>query len=163
MLYCTECGNKLDVKEIANEGNIPYCPTCDQLFFPKLNLAMIAIVTNDQNQICLVNQKGNGQYKVLIAGYVKPNETLEDCVKREVKEELGIEVKDVHYLNSYAYESKQVLMVGFHAKAIQTELNIDPNEIDHAEWYAYHDSVHRIREGSIAYQLVNQFLENKAQ
>ncbi len=159
-MYCSECGNKLDVKEITNEGNIPYCSSCDKLFFPTIKLAMIAIVTNDKNQICLVNQNGDNRYKVLIAGYVKPNETLEECVKREIKEEIGIDVIHVDYLNSHSYDSKQVLMVGFNAQTTQTEFHMDPNEIDQVDWYEYNDALHRIREGSIAYQLVKQFLEN---
>ncbi len=160
ILYCSDCGNKLDIKQIINEGDIPYCSHCDKLFFPKVNLAIIAILTNDKNQICLVNQNGDSRYKVLIAGYVKPNETLEECVKREIKEEVGIDVNHSHYLNSYFYDSKQVLMVGYNAKTAQTEFHIDPNEIDHVNWYEYDDCLHRIREGSIAYKLVKQFLEH---
>ena len=54
-MYCCVCGNILEVKIIKNEGDIPYCSNCDKLFFPKVDIAMIAILTNDKNQICLVN------------------------------------------------------------------------------------------------------------
>ena len=157
-MFCSVCGNELDSKMIKNEGDIPYCSNCDKLFFPKMNLAIIAILTNDKNQICLINQKGSNQFKVLIAGFIKPLETLEDCVKREIKEEVGIIVDTVHYLNSYFYEGNDVLMVGFNAITIQNDIIIDQDELDKADWYDFNDCLHRIREGSIAFKLVKQFL-----
>lgn len=160
-MYCSQCGQLLDVKEIDNEGSIPYCSACDKLFFPKVDLAIIAVVTNEKNQICLVKQQLESQYKVLIAGYIKPNETLEACVRREIKEEIGINVDHVEYINSYFYDRKQVLMVGFNAKTIHEDLKIDPAEIIEANWYNYHDSLDKIREGSIAHKLVKEFLEKK--
>ena len=75
-MYCSICGSDLNVKEIKNEGAIPYCVSCDKLFFPKVTLAMISILVNSNNQICLVNQRHKKEYKVLLAGFVKPKETL---------------------------------------------------------------------------------------
>lgn len=157
-MFCQLCGSKLQEKEIANEGYIPYCSKCDQLFFPKVNIAMIAILTNSQNEICLIEQNNLSKFKVLLAGYIKPGETLENCVRREIQEEVGIEVHKTTYLKSHFYDRKGVLMVGYHAETLNHDFNIDKNEIDNATWYHKDDALHRIREGSIAYQLVKEFL-----
>ena len=157
-MYCTICGSMLGFKRIDKEGDIPFCRDCNKLFFPKVNLAMIAILTNMKNQICLINQKGSNEYKVLIAGYIKSRETLEECVKREILEEVGIDIIQCDYLNSHYYEKSDVLMVGYHALTKQYDFKIDDNELDNANWYDLNDAIRRIREGSIAYLLVEQYL-----
>lgn len=158
-MYCNECGTKLDRKEIGNEGFLPFCESCSKVFFPKVNLAIIAIITNKTGQICLINQINKPKYKVLVAGYIKPPETLEECAIREIKEEVGLEVFECNYLNSHYYNDNNVLMVAFHVKTNQTEITIDLSELDNADWYDKDDCLHRIREGSIAYNLVKQYLK----
>jgi len=158
-MYCTECGNELIIKDINKEGEIPFCKTCEKLFFPKVDLAMIAILTNSKNQVCLINQKNRLDYKVLLAGFIKPGETLEDCVRREIKEEVGVEVYNCNYLNSHFYENNNVMMVGFHAETLDEDLVIDDDELECASWYDFEDVIGRIREGSIADMLYKQFYE----
>ncbi|MBU1145780.1 MAG: NUDIX domain-containing protein [Firmicutes bacterium] len=162
MMYCSLCGKKLELKNIHNEGEIPFCKECHKLYFPRIDIAIIAILTNDKSEVCLTNQNKEGKYKVLIAGFVKPNETLEECVIREIKEEVGIDVLSCSYLNSYHYDTNNVLMVGFHAKTSQSDFLIDKEEIDNAAWYDLHDVIGRIREGSIADLLYKQFYQSKA-
>ncbi|XMB72987.1 NUDIX domain-containing protein [Mycoplasmatota bacterium WC30] len=159
-MYCTICGSDLELRTIVNEGDIPFCRKCDKLFFPRVNLAMIAILTNTKNQICLINQKGASEYKVLLAGYIKPGETLEECVKREIAEEVGLDIIKCEYLNSHYYDKSEVLMVGYHALTNQSNFKIDEDEVDNANWYELDDAIGRIREGSIAYLLVEQYLKN---
>lgn len=162
-MFCTVCGSEMDLKTIDKEGSIPYCKSCDKLFFPKVDIAMIAVLTNNLNQVCLVNQNQLSQHKVLIAGYIKPGETIEECVKREILEEVGVEIERCTYLKSHFYDNRQVLMVGFHAVTNNHNLVIDKNEIDSASWYELDDALWRIREGSIAYLLYQQFLEENNQ
>ncbi len=157
-MYCSICGKKLDTKEIHNEGTIPYCINCNKLFFPRVDIAIIAILTNTNKEVCLTSQKKEGTYKVLIAGFVKPNESLEDCVKREIKEEVGVDVTSCVYLNSYHYDKNSVLMVGFHALTEQFDFVLDEEEINQAAWYDKKDCLNLIREDSIAHQLMKQFL-----
>lgn len=159
-MYCSVCGNELSYKSIHNEGEIPFCNDCNKLFFPRVDIAIISILTNQQNEICLTNQNKDTRYKVLIAGFVKPGETLEECVKREIKEEVGLDVTSCTYLNSYHYDGKAVLMVGFHAVTEQTAFMIDEIEIDHASWVHKDECLSLMREGSIAYQLVKQYLNS---
>lgn len=155
-MYCTVCGNELGFKNIINEGEIPFCNECDKLYFPKVDIAMIAILTN-KDKVCLLNQNNVSKYKVLIAGFTKPGETLEECVRREIKEEVGIDIINCNYLNSHFYDNNEVLMVGFQAETEQLKLVIDKNEVDTANWYDKDDVIGRIREGSIADMLYKQY------
>lgn len=157
-MYCTKCGNILGTKNIKNEGDIPYCASCDELFFEKSNVAMIAIVVNKKNQICLINQRVLSPFKVLIAGYRKVDETIENCVKREVQEEIGVTVTKTMFLSSHYYEKNNVLMLGFVAKTDDMDLTIDTDELESADWYEKDDCLWRMREGSIAYQLVREYI-----
>ena len=159
-MYCTICGSELEKKSIEKEGEIPFCKKCNKLYFPTVDIAMISILTNSKNQICLINQNKLSKYKVLIAGYIKPGESLEDCVEREIKEEVGLDITHCNYLNSHHYEKSNVLMVGYHAVTEQYEFQIDETEVDNAAWYNLDDAIGRIREGSIAYLLVKQYIEN---
>lgn len=158
-MYCTECGSDLVLKEVKKEGDIPYCKNCNKLFFPKVDLAMIAILTNSKNQVCLINQKNRLDYKVLIAGFIKPGENLEECVRREIKEEVGVEVSNCNYLNSHFYEANNVMMVGYHAETFDEDLIIDDDEVECASWFDYDNVIGRIRDGSIADKLYKQFYE----
>ena len=155
-MFCTVCGNELEFKTIINEGEIPFCKECNKLHFPKIDIAMIAILTN-KDKVCLIDQKEVSKCKVLIAGFIKPGETLDDCVRREIKEEVGIDTTKCNYLNSHFYENNEVLMVGFHAETEQLDLVIDKHEVDSANWHDKDDVIGRLREGSIADMLYKQY------
>lgn len=156
-MYCSNCGKLTTIKHVHNEGDIPFCEPCNKLIFPTINVAIIAILSNLQGEVCLVDQSSNSNFKVLIAGFIKPEETLEDCVARELHEELGVSITSCRYLNSYFYGKNNVLMVGYHATTSELEFTIDKTEIDHASWYHIDDVIGRIREGSIADQLYRQY------
>ena len=68
-------------------------------------------------------------------GFVEPGESLEDAVAREVFEEAGIDVADVTYHSSQPWPFPASLMLGFHARAKTTEIKIDPEELEAAQWF----------------------------
>jgi NAD+ diphosphatase len=79
-----------------------------------------------------------GMYSAL-AGFVEPGETLEGCIRREVREEVGIEIGEVRYFASQPWPFPNSLMVGFVAEYAGGELNPDPAEIQDARWFAADD------------------------
>jgi NAD+ diphosphatase len=74
-------------------------------------------------------------YSVL-AGFVEPGETLEECVAREVREETGIEVRSLRYFASQPWPFPHSLMVAFTAEHASGEISVDPVEIVDAGWYS---------------------------
>jgi len=97
-------------------------------------------------------------YSVL-AGFVEPGETLEDSVKREVREECGIEVKNITYFSSQPWPFPNSLMIGFTAEYESGKIKIDQDEIIDADWYTP-DNLPEVPDTvSIAGRLINHFIE----
>ena len=106
----------------------------------------------------------------LLAGYVEPGETLEAAVRREVKEEAGILVGDVGYLACQPWAFPSSLMIGCRGKALNSEITIDPNEIEEAIWASReelveafagnHDRIKPAREGAVAHFLLRNWLSD---
>ena len=95
--YCQECGAKLVIKELENEGMVPFCPGCGQFRFPMYNVAVSMIVADEQSgKILLIQQYGRPAY-ILVAGYVNRGEQVEHAAVREIKEETGLTVTEYRY------------------------------------------------------------------
>ena len=155
--HCTSCGSILEEKEIKGEGVIPYCPQCDKFFFPHVNLAVLVILVNDKEEICLLKQKEVNDFHVLIAGYNKQGESLEETASREVGEEVGIDILNLKYFKSYYYEKKNILMCGFIAHAVSNILNIDYTEVDNALWAKKDEVLKMLRKDSIGYRFFTDY------
>ena len=89
-----------------------------------------------------------------LAGYVELGESLEDCVRREVKEEAGIDVGDVRYVASQHWPYPNQLMVGFSAQWKAGELRLQPEELSAARWFDPADLPKIPPRGSMAYRLI---------
>lgn len=156
--FCGRCGSPTAVKpgERAKE-----CPSCGLLSYPRISPAVIvAIVRGDRILLARANRFAPGLYSVL-AGFVEPGETLEDCVHREVKEEAGIEVKNVRYFTSQPWPFPNSLMVAFTAEHAAGEIAIDPSELADAGWYAA-DALPRIPDRiTVARKLIDWFVESR--
>lgn len=152
-IYCPQCGEKLNLREIGDEGLLPFCNKCEVPYFDWFGQCIIAAVVNEYGEIALLKQESISKTNWgLVAGYIKKGETLEDTAIREVKEETGQIVEKIEYISSYYYEKKELLMVGFRCEVKKREFNIS-KEIDEVEWYSFEKAKELLREGSIAKQL----------
>ncbi len=156
--FCGRCQAPLRTKtaERAKE-----CPQCGLLHFPRLSPAIIVLVERG-NELLLARSRHfmPGMYSVL-AGFVEPGESLEEAVVREVKEEVGIEVKDIKYFGSQPWPFPHSLMIGFTATYASGEILLDGEEIEEAGWFTF-DTLPRIPgKISIARKLIDWFVEKK--
>jgi len=131
--FCGDCGHATRRTE---GGFVRTCTNeaCGKQIFPRTDPAIIVIVQSGER--CLLARQSSwppGRYSI-IAGFVEPGESLEDAVKREVREEAGIEVSDIHYHSSQPWPFPSSLMVGFMATAATTEFNLIDNELEEARW-----------------------------
>ncbi|WIV11545.1 NUDIX domain-containing protein [Proteiniborus sp. MB09-C3] len=151
--YCPQCGEKLGLREIGDEGLMPFCNKCDVPYFDWFGQCIISAVINEYGEIALLKQERVSKiYWGLVAGYIKKGETLEEAVIREVEEETGQKVEKVEYLASYYHEKKELLMVGFICEVKKRKFN-KSKEIDQVEWYSFERAKELLRSGSIARQL----------
>lgn len=157
--YCPHCGSKLIKKEIGDEGLIPYCEQCSVPLWDMFTTCIITAVVNEYNEVALIKQSylNNTKY-VCVAGIMKIGESAEDTVVREVKEEIGQDVYQLKFIQSYPYEKKEMLMLGYKASVKKQEFKLS-GEVDSAEWVKFEDALSLIREGSIAWQLVKTVIE----
>ena len=158
--YCPHCGKRLIEKEIGDEGLIPFCDNCNIPLWDMFTTSIIAAVINKNNEIALLKQNYVSETKyVLVAGIMKLGESAEESAIREIKEELGIDTTSLEFIKTYHYEKKEMLMIGYKANVKETEFEIS-NEVDSAIWVNLKDAPSMLREGGIAWQLVNQIIEN---
>ena len=157
--HCRKCGAKLIEKEMKNEGIVPYCPECEEYRFPQYNVAVSMIVVNkSKDEILLIQQYGRPSY-VLVAGYVNRGESLEDAVRREIKEETGMTVTELKFNRTQFFERSESLMCNFTA-FVEDDSEMDPNyEIDKYSWFSREGARENIRPDSLAEFFLNSYLD----
>jgi NAD+ diphosphatase len=154
--YCGACGAPTRTKP---GERAKHCERCGLSFYARISPAVIvAVIKDDQILLARAHRFPVEMYSV-IAGFVNPGESLEECVHREIGEETGIRVRKVCYFGSQPWPFPNSLMVGFTAEYESGELVVDPQELAAAGWYSA-DAMPRIPERpSIARRLINWFLE----
>jgi NAD+ diphosphatase len=154
--YCGKCGHPTENK--ADE-RAKYCPDCGLLNYPRLSPAIIVAVLKD-NQILLArSQRLPAKFYSVLAGFVEPGETLEQCVKREIREEVGIAVNNIRYFGSQPWPYPDSLMIAFTAQYAGGTITIDGSEILDAGWFSAGNLPSIPPKISIARQLIDWFSE----
>ncbi|ACN17820.1 NudC [Desulforapulum autotrophicum HRM2] len=153
--FCSACATPLVDKqrEVAK-----ICPACSVISYPRLSPAVI--MTVERGHEILLGRSPRfprGMYSTL-AGFVEPGETLEQAVRREVKEEVGVLLEEVRYFGSQPWPFPHSLMVGFNAEYAGGEIVPDPTEIEDARWFS-RDALPKLPSRiSIARKLIDNFL-----
>ena len=139
--FCSRCGAPTVA---ASAGWVRVCPREGRESYPRTDPAVIMGIRDDEDRLLLARSPAwpQGRRSVL-AGFVEPGESLEDAVRREVAEEVGLRVGSVEYAGSQPWPFPASLMVGFRGWTFEPELRLDPGEIAEAEWYTRE----QVREG----------------
>ena len=135
--FCGRCGAGM-VNQTAERAKS--CPVCGLTNYPRLAPAIIVRVQRQSDagpEILLARARRfpTSMFSVL-AGFVEPGETLEECVQREILEEVGIAVTNITYFGSQPWPFPHSLMIAFTAEHAAGELQLDPTEIAEAGWFA---------------------------
>ncbi|WP_371373164.1 NAD(+) diphosphatase [Sporomusa aerivorans] len=130
--FCGKCAAPTEIKqnELAKQ-----CPACGAVYYPRISPAVIVAVVRDDKILLAHNKNFRASWYSVIAGFVEPGETFEDCVKREVAEEVGLRVTNIRYFGSQPWPFPDSLMVGFIAEYESGDIMVDGDEIDAAAWY----------------------------
>lgn len=161
MNYCIECGAELRSKHLKDEGDIPFCNSCNKYRFPVFSTAVSMIVINkSQDKILLIQQNKSKDF-ILVAGYVDKGENAEHTVRREVLEELGIEVLDLKYNSSQYFKETNTLMFNFTCVVLEENLDGLSDEVDSAEWFSIDKARNNIKKDSLAQSFLEKYITKK--
>lgn len=143
--FCGCCGTKMRLHE---KERAMQCLNCGRVEYPQICPSVIVGITNGNHILMTKYAKDHSSYQkyALVAGYAEVGESLEDTVRREVWEEVGIRVKNIRYYKSQPWSFTDALLVGFFCEADgDSEIHMDQEELSEAKWF---DRNHLPREHS---------------
>jgi NAD+ diphosphatase len=134
------------------------CTACGTKYFPTVSPAIIvSVIRDDKILLARAHRFPPGMYSV-IAGFVEPGENLEQCVRREVMEETGIEIRDIRYFGSQPWPFPNSLMIAFTSRYAGGRIVIGEDEISDAGWFGREDLPVIPPPVSIARRLIDWFI-----
>ncbi|MBR2532426.1 MAG: NAD(+) diphosphatase [Lachnospiraceae bacterium] len=157
--FCGRCGHANIHSESARAM---VCPSCGNITFPRINpIVIVAVLDGDRMLVARYNRKHfdprNSQY-VLLAGYVEIGESYEDTVRREIREETGLEVRNIRYTGSQPWPFSQTTIAGFYAEAdSRLPLKMQKEELSELLWVSREDLPPRKNLTSMTDNLIEWF------
>lgn len=154
--FCGRCGTPTQ-RAIAQRARV--CPHCELSLFPRLTPAMMVLVKHGRQLLLAHSPRFPEGFYSVLAGFAEPGETLEACVRREVREEVALEVTNIRYFASQPWPFPHSLMVAYTADYAGGEIRVDGKEILHADWFTPETLPAVPGEISIAGHLIQWFVD----
>lgn len=155
--FCGRCGTPT---EMAHGDPAYKCPNCGEMYFARLDPAVIVAVIRDDRLLLAHNSNFSKTMFSLVAGFIEGGETVEEAVCREVKEEVGICVKNVRYLHSQFWPFRNSLMIGCMAEYDSGEVVPDGVEIETAGFFGMDELPEIPSHGSVAHNIIQHWIRN---
>lgn len=154
--YCGVCGGPMKRTTTISKQ----CTHCGKEVWPQVSPAIIVRIRRD-DKILLVHAKNFRRKEMfgLVAGFVETGETLEDCVKREVQEEVGLTITNIQYFGSQAWPYPCGIMIGFTADYVSGELHLQEEELSQAGWFDREHMPQIPDKMSIARKLIDSYIK----
>ena len=154
--FCSHCGHETEVHPFEYAM---VCPACGYHQYPRVQPCIITVITRGDDEILLAkNAKNTSNMYGLIAGFVEVGETLEEAVKRETLEEVGLVVKNVKYLSSQPWPFPSNLMIAFQAEYESGEIVLQEEEISDAKFFKFDALPETPFSGSIAHAMISHVI-----
>ena len=135
------------------------CPACGYEIYPPISTAIIVLIRRGADEVLLVHARNfRGSFYGLVAGFLEPGETLEQCVQREVREETGLEICNIRYFDSQPWPYPSGLMVGFTADYAGGTIKLQDNELSAGAFYHRDHLPELPQKLSIARRLIDHWL-----
>lgn len=155
--FCPHCGVR--TRQIAPIAKL--CPQCQQEWYPHITTAIIVLIKKETSILLIRAKNFRGNYWGLVAGFVEPGESLEECVYREVQEETGLTIRNLHYWDSQTWPYPNGLMVAFTADYEAGEIKVQESELQTAAFFTKENLPEIPRKLSIARKLIDAWLNNE--
>lgn len=153
--FCPVCGTATE----QQTSIMKRCPACGYEIYPPISTAIIVLIRKGKNEVLLVHARNfRGTFYGLVAGFLEPGETLEQCVEREVREETGLRIKNLTYFASQPWPYPSGLMVGFFADYAGGTIKLQDNELSAGAFYHRDHLPELPQKLSIARRLIDHWL-----
>ena len=156
--YCGKCG----VPTIhSKDERAIICPKCGHTYYPRISPVVIIAITHEDKILLTMYSRGGYRRHALVAGFVEIGETLEDAVRREIMEEVGLRVKNIRYIESQPWAFSSSLIAGFSAEVDGTptiHLNTDgKGELASADWFSRSELQIEDSSVSLTWDMIRKF------
>lgn len=149
--FCSFCSSLLEDDKTLSAL---FCPQCKKQIFPRIEPATITLVTRGSEILLARHATRIQNLWACLSGFVEIGETAEQCVSREIAEEVGIKVKNITYRASQSWVFPDQLMLAFTAEYDSGEIKAQDGEIAEAEWFTRDNLPEIPPKGSVAYNLI---------
>lgn len=156
--FCSSCGSLLhdDKFETAR-----FCANCGNIFFPTVSPAIIVIIEKEGKILLARHANRNTDIYTCLAGYLEPGESAKECVIREVKEEVGLEIQNIQFQKTQSWPFPDQFIIGFSAQWKSGEIILQREELEDAKWFDPDNLPNIPKPGSVAWDLINLFIKKK--
>ena len=155
--FCPVCGTKTELLS----SNAKRCPACSNEMFPPIADAILALIRKDDQALLVRARTFRGPNYGLVAGFLEPGETFEECVRREVYEETALSVANIRYFGSQPWPYPSGLMVGFLADYAGGRISLLDNELCAAEFFSRDNLPELPHKLSLARQMIDWWIEGE--
>ncbi|WP_291580984.1 NAD(+) diphosphatase [Bacteroides sp.] len=154
--FCPVCGTKTEMKEPIMKK----CPACGNEIYPSISTAILVLIRKEDSLLLVHARNFKGTFYSLVAGFLETGETLEECVIREVKEETGLDIKNITYFGNEPWPYPSGLMVGFIADYAGGEISLQDEELSSGAFYTRDNLPELPRKLSLARKMIDWWIKN---
>ena len=155
--YCPVCGTPTE----QTTPSCKRCPRCGHELYPPIAPAIIVLIRKGEEILLVHARNFRGNFHGLVAGFIEVGETLEECVRREVREETGLEIKELRYFASQPWPYPSGLMIGFTATYAGGSLKLQTEELSTGAFFSKDNLPEIPRKLSLARKLIDAWLAGK--
>lgn len=151
--FCGYCATTLNAR--LDDGGRD-CPACGLSVYPRISPCVIVAVWRPGEILLAHHVRHASPIHTVLAGFIEAGESAEQAAEREVAEEVGIRIGELRYCGSQPWPFPHSLMLGFTARWLEGEIQLDTRELNHAAWYRWDQLPLLPPPGTIALRLIEQ-------
>lgn len=156
--FCGVCGHAL---QLLNHEPAMHCVQCDHRSYPRLSPVCMGLVVDGDHMLLGRSPHFAPEVYSALAGFIEAGESLEDGLRREIREEVGVEIGTIRYFGSQSWPYPHSLMIGFFAEYASGTIVPQPTEIEDARWFSVHALPKLPNSSSIAFQMIDHWRQSR--
>ena len=153
--FCPSCGTKTVMQTTISKQ----CPNCKYEIYPVVSPAILVLIRKGDAILLVHARNFRGSFYGLVAGFLETGETLEECVRREVMEETGLEINNITYFGNQPWPYPSNLMVGFIADYVSGTIRLQDEELSEGAFFTKDTLPELPRKLSLARKMIDWWLE----